>query len=223
MPPSICARITSGLIYTKPFGSAFCELVTANTNANELTMEYWDGSAWTAVSLTDETKGLTRSGFMFWDKSSMNETTVNSIDAYYVRLRPSADHSATSVRGINLVFSDDNMLKNEFFEIDNSNLLPPGEVSHITSHVSARNTILQRLKKLGYIKLNAAGTLKDITQWDLIDIFEIRQAATMLALSKIFFTLSDSPEDTWWATLTVSLCRVYVTTIYITEDFVTIC
>lgn len=185
--------------YTKPFGSSYIELVTANINANTLALEYWDGSAWTSQSLTDESKGMTRSGFLFWDKSVMNSTTVNSQEAFWVRLKPSVDHSVTSIRGLNLVFSDDNMLKSEFFEIDNSNLLPPGETTHIVNHVASRNTIIQRLKNLNYIKVDAAGNRLDMNQWDLIDTFEVRQAATMLCLAKIFFILSDSPDDTWWA------------------------
>jgi hypothetical protein len=31
-----------------------------------------------------------------------------------------------------------------------------------------------------------------------MDVFEIREAAIFLALSKIFFNLSDSPDDHWW-------------------------
>lgn len=185
--------------YTKPFGSAYIELVTANVNTNSLTLEYNDGTTWQSLSLTDESKGMTRSGYWFWDKSVMKSSEVNNQEAFWVRVRPSVDHSPTSVRGINLIFSDDNMLKNEFFEIDNSNLLPPGESSHIVNHVASRNTIIQRLRNLGYIKTTSASQVLDINQWDLIDIFEIRQAATMLCLAKIFFILSDSPEDTWWA------------------------
>lgn len=185
--------------YRKAFGSIYSELVTANTNANTFTAEYWNGTAWTSVSLHDETQGFTRSGFMTWDKSSMASTTVNSVDKYYLRLKPSADHSSTSVRGINLVFTDDSALKSEFFEIDNSNLLPSGESSHISTHVASRNHIIQSLRNLGYIRTNTAGTDENIDQWDLHDIYEIRQASMYLTLSKIFFTLSDSVDDHWWA------------------------
>lgn len=185
--------------FFKPFSAAYFKFITANVNANTMAMEYWDGSAWTSKFVTDETLGFTRSGFMFWDRAGMESTTVNSVTGYYVRFKPSADHSATTLRGINLVFADDAALKNEFFEIDNSNLLPPGETDHIAHHVAARNTIVQSLRNLQYIKLDYTGTYVNITQWDLFDMFEIRQAAVMLTLSKIFFILSDSQEDTWWA------------------------
>ena len=184
--------------YTKPFGSTFTELTTPNTNSNEFTAEYWDGTAWASLDLHDETNGFTRSGFMTWDKSDMNSTTVNSLDRYWIRLRPDADHSATTFRGLNLVFSDDSTMKNEFFEIDNSSLLPSGESSHITTHVAARNTIIQQLRNQGYIKDNATTGEANMNQWDLHDVYEVRQAAMYLALSKIFFNLSDSVDDNWW-------------------------
>ena len=128
----------------------------------------------------------------------MESVEVNSQEAFWIRVRPSVDHSATDIRGINLVFSDDNQLKQEFYEIDNANLLPPGEATHIVNHVSARNVIIQKFKNINYIKQDSGGNLKDVNQWDLIDIFEVRQAATMLCLSKIFFNLSDEVDDNWW-------------------------
>jgi hypothetical protein len=185
--------------YTKPFGASYLKMTTANLNANTLALEYWNGTAWTSRSLTDETLGMTRSGFMMWDSTGMSSTTVNSIEAYYVRLKPSADHSATTARAINLVFSDDTALKGEFFEIDNANLLPAGETDHIVTHVAARNTIIQSLRNQQYIKVNADGEYVNLSQWDLFDLFEIRQAAIMLTLSKIFFNLSDDLDDMWWS------------------------
>ena len=95
--------------------------------------------------------------------------------------------------------SDDADLKREFFEIDNANILPPGEASHIIHHVAARNYIVQRLINLGYVKYDSTNTKISMTYWDLHEISEVRQAATQLALAKIFFNLSDSPDDTWWS------------------------
>lgn len=186
--------------FAKPFSTAYVAIITANVNVNTLNAEYYNGTSWVSLALTDETRGFTRSGYLFWDKSLMASTTVNSKAAYYIRLRPSADHSATVLRGINLIFADDNALKQEFFEIDHETLLPTGETSQLVQHVGARNIIVQMLRNKGYLKQSeGSSVLKQITQWDLMDIFEIKQAATMLTLSKIFFMLSDNREDTWWA------------------------
>lgn len=184
--------------YYKPFNTVYSHFDTAAVAAGTFTAEYYNGTAWTALSLEDQTKGFSRSGFIFWDKSNMAQISVDSKSAYYIRLKPTSDLTAT-VRGINLIFSDDNALKQEFFEIDNETLLPPGETSHLVHHVAARNTIVQMLRNQGYLKVTDGSSVeKQITQWDLMDIHQVRQSAVYLTLSKIFFLLSDSQEDTWW-------------------------
>lgn len=186
--------------YYKPFGATFIALTTPNVNANSLAAEYYNGTTWVSLELTDETKGFTRSGFLFWDKENMKATTVNGKNKFYIRLRPSATHSATVYRGINILFADDHALKQEFSEIDNETLLPAGETSHLVRHVGARNMILQMLRNKGIIKQAAGATSqKDLTAFDIMKLEQVRQAATMLTLANIFFMLSDSKEDTWWA------------------------
>jgi hypothetical protein len=182
----------------KPFGSVYAEVYTANTQNSILEMEYWNGTAWTALELRDQTNGLKRSGFMSWDKDNMKATTVNSVASFYVRIKPDIDTSAVTLRGLNLIFADDHDLKQEFLEITNSNLLPPGETSHIGVQVATRNFIIQDLRNRGYIKYNDTTGYESLTPWDLHDMSEIRQAAVFMTLAKIFFNLSDSPDDIWW-------------------------
>lgn len=186
--------------FYKPFGSLFAAFTTANTNANTLAAQYYNGSSWVSLSLTDETRGFTRNGFLFWDKASMESTAINGTTKYYIRLRPSVTHTATVYRGINILFADDNALKQEFSEIDNETLLPAGETSHLVRHVGAKNTIVQMLRNKGIIKqASGSTTQKDLTAFDIMNLEQVRQAAVMLTLSNIFFMLSDSREDTWWA------------------------
>lgn len=184
--------------FYKPFSATYVELTSVNTNSGTLTAEVFDGTSWVSSTLTDETLNMARSGFLFWDKSSMSSTTVNGTEAYFVRFRPSADHAGTEYKGINLVFSDDARLKQEFPDILNASLLQPGETTHISAHVTARNHIVQKLRAKGYVKYNSTTGVENITAWDLMDIFEVREAATYLALSNIFFNLSDDIDDIWW-------------------------
>ena len=198
---SITLSSTEDYIYAgfyKPFGDLYVELTTANTNANTLSAEIYDGTSWVSVTLTDDSKGYTRDGFQHWDKSDMKEVEINSVTLYYIRFRPSSDHTATDVRGLNLVFSDDNQLEQEFEEITDAGFLPSGRTSHIMSHVSARNHIIQKLRNIGYLKYDANSRKENLTYWDLHDVFEIRQASAFLTLSKIFFNLSDSVDDNWF-------------------------
>lgn len=185
----------------KPFNSMYTELPTPNTNAGSMSAEIWNGTAWVSTSLTDETKGYTRSGFMYFDTTDMTETTVNGVDMFWVRLTPSVDQTAMQVRGINLIFADDSAMKAEFWEVDNASILPPGETSHVGTNVATRNAILHHLRN-HYSKQqstpNQVTVLAKINQFDLFDIFEVREAAVYLSLSKIFFNLSDNPDDHWW-------------------------
>lgn len=191
--------------FYKQISSVYVEMVTPNTSGSVFTLERWDGSSWVAIDHTDETRGMSRSGFISWERAPAADdapaTTVNGVDAVFVRLSVDIDTDPMQIRGINLVFADDNALKQEFFEIDNANLLPPGESSHIVHHVSARNSIIQQLRNLGYIKTNASNSRVNLTQWDLFELSEVRQAAVHMTLSNIFYNLADSADsaDLWWS------------------------
>lgn len=185
--------------YYKPINAIYFEIATANTNSGNLDFEYYNGSAWTALTVRDETNDLSRSGYITWTRpTDQAETSVNGTTKYWVRCRPDASTTNVTFQGINLVFSDDNALKQEFYEIDDTSLIPSGQNSHIMSHISARNDIMQRLRNMGMVKYNSTTGEESLTQWDLLNIYEIREAAKYLALSKIFFSLSDELDDVWY-------------------------
>ena len=185
--------------YRKPIGAVYVELATVNANANTLSFEYWNGDEWRPLAARDLTKGLTRSGWFTWDKP--DDWAANDVDTvedkFWVRCNPSATHSATSVQAMNLVFADDYDLQTEFPTVIDTSFIPQGEVSHIKTHVAVRNQLIQDLRSKGYIKQDSSGNWLNLTPWDLHDIEEVRQAATFLALSKIFFNYSDDPNDHW--------------------------
>lgn len=184
--------------YYKPISAFYIELGTANTNAGSFTGEFYNGTTWVSLEgLHDDTKSFTRSGFITWDRNQTDEdnTTVNSTDKYWYRFRPSVTHSATVINGLNIVFADDQDLKREFFEI--SDFLPSGESSFILTHVACRDHIIQVLRNAGYEKRNSAMLREDLTAFDLLELGEIKLAATYLALSKIFSNIQDDEEDIW--------------------------
>ena len=183
--------------FYKPINVFYVELETANTNSGTLTGEYWNGTAWTSLEgFFDETASLERSGFMQWDRNQVDEeaVTVDSKELFWYRFRPSVTHSTTTFKGLNIVFADDQDLKKENFEV--SEKLPSGESSHILTHVAARDEIIQWLRNNGHSKKDFnTGKLKDITAFDLLDLGQIKLAATYLAMSKILFAVSDEPGD----------------------------
>ena len=183
--------------FYKPINIFFSELATTNTNDADLTVEYYNGTAFTnVVGLHDDSKAFTRSGFTRWDRNQADEaaTTINSVELFWYKIDLDADSSAMVFDGLNIVFSDDQDLKRELFEIDK--YLPANTATHILSHASARDEIIQKLNIMGKDKNNAVtGWLEGITAFDLLDISEVKLASTYLVLSKILFSVSDDLDD----------------------------
>ncbi|MCB0370141.1 MAG: hypothetical protein KDD45_12135, partial [Bdellovibrionales bacterium] len=174
--------------YYKPINSLYFAINTANTNSNTFTIEYYNGSSWDELEATDDTVGLTRSGFINWDRNLTNDslTSVDSKSKYWIRIKTSANHSATTnLQAINFVFCDDNDLKYEVPEITDINHLA-GKTSHILTHVAVRNEIIQTLNNKDLKHVNQTTGLKeDLTCWDILDANQLKQACVYLALAKI--------------------------------------
>jgi len=196
---SITLDSTTSYLYVgfyKPINAFYLELGTANINAGSLVGQYYNGSSWVSITnMYDESNSMTRSGFIQWDRNLTDESEVliNSETMYFYRFRPSVTHSATVINGLNIVFSDDTDLKREYFEA--SDLLPSGEVSHILTHVAARDQIIQYLRNSANFIKSSTGSKKDVNAFDLHDIGQIKSAATYLALYKIFSAITDDPDD----------------------------
>jgi hypothetical protein len=188
--------------FAKPINAMYVDITSAAGSESTMTLEYWDGSAWTSVSeLSDDTMGMNRSGFIRWNREeNLTDYAKNAVDGqtmYWYKLNPGADRTDIVLSGLNLVFSDDYELSLEQPYISDSEFLG-NESSHIKTHVAARNEIIQKFRNKNYVKIDPiSGDPEDITPWDLLDIDEVRLAASYLALSKIYYQLSDNPEDVW--------------------------
>jgi len=186
--------------FNKPISAMYIDITSAASSESTLTLDYWNGSSYvTVTNLSDDTLGLDRSGFIRWDRELDDHATVavDSSTLYWYRLNPGTDRASLVISGINLVFSDDYELSLEQPYISDSEFLG-GESSHIKTHVAVRNEIVQKFRNKNYIKIDPiTGLNEDINVWDLLDIDEVKLAATYLALSKIYFQLSDNPEDIW--------------------------
>jgi len=206
-PSSDTATITldtDNYIYVgfyKPFGEVYFDFSTANTNDNTITAEYYSDSAgdWTSIDIIDETNGFKRSGFIHWnrpDDEDWEETTYNSEELYWIRFATSATQSETVYNYAGIVFSDDKSLALYNPYINDTSMLM-GQSNHLKIHIAARNQIVQRLVKGGHVKYNTLGNRVRLTGWDFLDKNEIKDAAAYLALSMIYFNLSDNPDDSW--------------------------
>jgi len=196
--------------YYKPFKQLFIEFAVANTNANVLTVEYYNGTAWTALTAVDETEGFIKSGFILFDRpTDWAETEVDSISKFYIRIRPSVSHSVTTeIKGLGILLSNDldliGIKENIVSKLNNGN-------SWVGKHEAARKYIIQKLRNLGYRKYipadedspllvassKASATyFSDLTEYDLHEPFELREASKFYALSFIYLDeLSDEQDD----------------------------
>lgn len=70
------------------FDALYFDIQTASVGAT-VSWEYWNG-AWTALSVTDGTTNFTTDGIVKWTKpGDWAQTTVNTVNAYWVRAVPS--------------------------------------------------------------------------------------------------------------------------------------
>jgi len=186
--------------YYKPINSIYIELVP-NDEENSVNVEYFDGSSFTKVdkeSLIDKTFGLSRSGFISWARNIDNQVKneVNGIELYWYRINIDAQSIKNfTVKGINLVFSDDNDLKECYPGI--MEYLPEGSNTFISFHVAARNQILTYLRNKGK-KIYGKDTTKMLDQFDLHNYEEVKQASKYKTLANIFFNESDNVDDKWY-------------------------
>lgn len=180
--------------YYKPIDQFFVDFSTVSTETHTVTLEYYDGSDFSELTIKDYTNDFSRSGFIKWTKPTDEEkTTVDSVELYWYRLSLSADSTEDIViTGISNIFCDDFDLS----EIDPviTDYLPPSKLTFAGFHQSARNEIIQRLNNSGNFKLSS-GSLTEINIYDLLDISEFKEAAKYLTASKIFESMSDQVND----------------------------
>lgn len=186
----------------KPFNALYLEL-SAGVSTSPLTFRYSDGSTFQSLSVMDDTRGFSRSGFIKWDRDieTWAEQSVNSESLYWIEIEFGAAYDL-SANGFNIVFSSDYemQVKNPFV----MDYLNKTDTSFIRYHVSARNEIVQLLRNGGYIKMptgiddlffQPTNNREDIQKWDLLDIEQIKEAATYRAMASIFFNESRNVQD----------------------------
>jgi hypothetical protein len=76
-----------------------------------------------------------------------------------------------------------------------------GTTDHYLIHETCRNDIVNYFRKKGLRRLGVDGYRKKFSAFDIMDIDEVKTAATYLALSKIFQNVGNSAnnEDNWIA------------------------
>lgn len=178
----------------KPFTDLYVEMATVSSVDAGIDLQYWNGSAWTSLDDLDDTKGFKRSGFLHWSaQEDWAETTVNTIQKYWVRFAVTVGSSAgTLIQGIGPLFSDDQDLKAIFPGI--LNYRASAETSFVLRHQNSRNQIVQEIRNHALQKNYKAGTERDFEAWDFLKIHQVNMWSVYLTLANIFSSLQ-SKED----------------------------
>lgn len=177
----------------KPLTSLYWDIVSTHDGA--LLCEYYDGSAYVAVgSFKDTTGDLTKSGWTTWSEPA-DESKQSGTYRYKFTVSGVTSAVSGSLKFVGIIFSEDKDIKKEYPNI--YDYLPSGDTSFIRFHVSAKDQIVQYFRAKGNATVENL-IAKNLTEFDFLDIGEVKQAAKFYALAKIFFWLSDSPDDKYY-------------------------
>lgn len=181
--------------YYKPISDLYIDLKLPTTETeNSLSVEAYNG-AWQPVSVEDRSNGFNRPGFIRWIKTEdQKKVLLHGKELYWYKLTLENAVSDVEINGLNLIFADDNDLKESYPDI--VEYLPEGKESFITYHQEARNYIISNLRNKGKT-IRQQSRYKMLDQFDLHNFDEVRQAAKYLALANIFFNESDAVDDKW--------------------------
>lgn len=186
--------------YKKPINAVYMALAAVNTVASSLSVEYYSESGWAQLEVSDDTRALIRSGFISWLRVEDSALlTVAGKNQHWIRISANDNLDQVTFQAINLVLSDDNDILQEVPTLLDACFYPENQSSHILQHVATKNYIISRLKYKGYIKYDSDSKGQNINEWDILDIYEFRQAAVYHAVAQIFLGLSDNPDDHYWA------------------------
>lgn len=214
--PSVPMALTAGqslhIGYYKPFRQFYIDFTTLNQAAANLAIEYFNGQAWVDIpNIVDETESFDKSGFMYFERpEDWAKTLIDGDELYYIRITPDADLSAeTELNGINVLFSNDaDLIGIRSNIVSKHNNGTPW----IEKHEAARKYIVQQLRNLGHRKIvtrennpfyydesdKDVKVYSNLTQFDLLEPFELREASKFYALKFIYLDeLSDEEDDKW--------------------------
>lgn len=192
--------------FKKPINQIYVEIKTPNASNVNITAQRWINGSWANLNIVDQTNGFKNSGFIFFDEDSQTtESNINGSNQFWVRLKVNGNTSGIVLNGINLVFNNLEDLRMEEPSIEK--FFPREIQSHIYSIVAARDFILRRINNaqpLNYysrpidaLKGNYQIDIRNLNQFDIFDVNELRDCSTYYTLYKIFANRSDEADDVY--------------------------
>lgn len=181
----------------KQFSKIYLELDSFYDGSGSFLFQANTSAGLSALLVTDESKDLTRSGFVEWSKGDFWDlTTINGDEKYWLKITCN-NVGAYSLKGLNIVFSNDDDLMKETSLISDR-FKRTGEKSFINYHVASRDEMIQRFKNSGKVLKDSQNNIFEISQWDFNRPEQLREASKYLTLSKIFFDVSSEIDDKYY-------------------------
>lgn len=177
--------------FKAPFASRYFHLSTLNAVSNTLSVYYWNGTEYAAVSdLIDQTAGFTVSGFISWvNETDWEKSTQSPVEEelYWIKIVPGATlTTGTALQCVVNIFSDANILRAYYPElITDTRYLPDSRTDFIEQYVAAKDLVVTRLKQDKLIT--------DESQ--IIDINEVAIASVHATAWIILNPLALTPEE----------------------------
>lgn len=173
--------------YKKQLSFYFVELITPNTVSGlTLTAEIYNGTTWDSIELLDETRGFTKSGFLFLPQGHGGVSDGTNVK---VRFQLSGTSSSIEFNAINLVFCNYEDLKGENSAVDK--FLARGKTSFIAEMETATQEILTDINNSGKNKYSGE-RFDRFTRWDVFDLEDVRNACKQKVFAKMHDNRSDS-------------------------------
>jgi hypothetical protein len=193
--------------FEKIFRQFFVSFEVLNTNPAVMSFEYFNGAVWLPLTNSDETFSFSKNGFVNfappidWAKGGPDS------DNFYIRLKSNVNFIAgTKLQGLAIMLSNDTDL--EGIRSDIVSKYNKGK-SWVTKHEEARKQIIQRIRNAGHKKVSEGTSnsslyfgntsslyFDDITEFDLLKPFELREASKYLTIALIYLNeLTDQVDD----------------------------
>lgn len=152
------------------FFSRYFIMGTANVTAATLTVQYWNGTTWTAVDeLQDRTAAFTANGWIGWtlaDDNTWSKSVQSPVDdeLYWVRISTGTTlHAATTLQAVLNLFCDDVLLRTWYPEmVSDTRYLPSGRNDFYEQYNAAKEMVVQELIRMEAI--NEESQILDIAE-----------------------------------------------------------
>ena len=190
------------ITFTKAINTIFVYIPTPSATPLNFTLNATqpNGDIIVTDGIIDGTRGLTQSGFISWEPELNKYYVFNAGDLFTYNFQYDAVMNGVVFNGINLLFCDKFDLLREYPDLDN--LLELSSEAEINTRLirvmeATKDEIEKKVKNSDLTKENRQNFRLEVEldEWDLLEIQQVNEAAIYWTLGKLFYFLSDNPND----------------------------